>query len=93
MRNIKKQAKSLSQSGSQKKVVDMTLQERKQNIQDNGANIKGQVVNMFENVKDNTKNIITLYIRELLAQEDRIEQIEVENKKLKSLLTKNKIKF
>lgn len=93
-RNIKKQTKKLaSQSGSGKKVEDMTLQERKQNIQGNGEQIKGKIVNMFESVKDNVKGIINLYIREILTQEDKIEQLTIENKELKGLLTKHKIKF
>ena len=94
-RNQKKQARNLksSQTGSAKDVSNMTIQERKQNIQKNAELMKGKVVNMFENVKDNTKGLISLYVREVLTQEEIIEKAQVENKKLKSLLTKHKIKF
>lgn len=93
-RNIKKQVKQrVSQSGSRTKVENMSLQERKQNVQANAEKIKGTLVNMFESVKDNTKGIISLYVREVITQEENIEKLSIENKKLKSLLTKHKIKF
>lgn len=90
---MKKQAKKLSQTGSGVKVNDMTIQERKQNVQGNGEQIKGKIVNMFENVKDNIKTVISLYVREIISQEDEIEKLSIENKKYKVLLTKHKIKF
>ena len=94
-RNKKKDVErlKLSQTGSQKSIQMMSLQERKQNIQGNGELIKNKVVTMFETVKDNMKGIISLYIKEIITQEERIEKVEAENKKLKSLLTKHKIKY
>lgn len=93
-RNKKKQEKiKTSQIGSSRKLSDMPIQERKQNIQQNGEAIKQKVTLMIESLKDNTKGLFGLYIKELLTQEDKIESLTVENKKLKTLLTKHKIKF
>jgi len=76
----------------QKDPDKMTLQERKQTIVNAAEQIKGRVVMMLEGNKDNLKSVITMYSNELLAVEDKIEELKIQNIRYKVLLEKNKIK-
>jgi len=89
-RNQKKEGARLAQP--QKDPDKMTLQERKQTIVNAAEQIKGRVVMMLEGNKDNLKSVITMYSNELLAVEDKIEELKIQNIRYKVLLEKNKIK-
>jgi len=91
-RNQKKAANLTSQTGSQKKPEDMTIQERKMNIQKNGEQIKLRLLEVSEQSKDAVKGVISIYIKELLAYEDVLDKKDTEIRKLKALLEKHKIK-
>ena len=83
-RNQKKDASRASLAQPQKDVSKMTLQERKQRIQESGEQIKQKVTLLFEGNKDQLKQMINMYSSELFACEDRIEQLvnELKNNKL-----------
>jgi hypothetical protein len=68
---------------AQKDPAKMSLQERKEQIQQTGEKIKNQIVVMTEGTKDNIKQMVNMYTAELFACEDRIEQLTGELKKNK----------
>ena len=90
-RNKKKATALMSQTGSQRKPEDMTIQERKSNIQKNGEQIKLKLLEVSEKSKDAVKGVVNIYIKELMAYEDAMEKKDLKIKELETLLTKNKI--
>jgi len=90
-RNKKKATALTSQTGSQRKPEDMTIQERKSNIQKNGEQIKLKLLEVSEKSKDAVKGVVNIYIKELMAYEDAMEKKDLKIKELETLLTKNKI--
>jgi len=95
-RKRKDAKKKTSQTGSTKKVENMTLQERKQNIQINIQKMKTQFVatsaQVTDQVNDAYKAALQILGKEIMSGEDRIEVGRIEIIKLKGLLKKHNIK-
>jgi len=95
-RNKKKTADVPSQTGSEKKLADMPIKERKQVIAKNVFDMKTKFISTLaqveEAVKDSYKQSLNVLQNELVACEDVVEARDQEIRKLKELLKKNKIK-